>query len=267
VNTTLRLCLVLTVASVSWLPVHAVDYHRVLLPISASLGGRNLPGAHGSEWRVDAWIHYTGTEPVAIVPRPFICIITCDPWFVMQPHRPPLGVNAGGPTEPGFFFHIPKEYASEFVFHLRVRDFARHPDSQGTSVPVISEEKFGAAVHLLNVPTGPNARVHVRIYGLPEAENRAVLVRYLRVDEHWELGPPILLREDVVQLSFEPPPFGLLFRPSFAMLPNVELLPELAGEEAVWIEIVAASPELRIWAMASITDNASQLVTIVAPEP
>jgi hypothetical protein len=262
---TLRLCLLLSLLSISGLAAHGADYERVLLPLSPSFSDSHLPGANGSEWRVDAWIHYTGAEPVAIIPEPVICIFTC-PRFLMRPNRPPLRVAAGG-RESGFFFHIPREFASHFGFHVRVRDSARHAASQGTSVPVVSEGEFRAATHLLNVPVGPAARVTLRVYGLPEAANRLVHVRYMRIDGWWESGPPILLREDLVELSYEPPPFGLLLWPSFAMLSNVELLPELAGEQAVWIEVAAVSPELRIWAMASITDNVSQHVTIVAPEP
>jgi hypothetical protein len=39
----------------------------------------------------------------------------------------------------------------------------------------------------------------------------------------------------------------------------------LAGENAVWVEVVPITTGLRIWAMVSVTNNDTQHVTLIAP--
>ncbi|HET9866940.1 MAG TPA: hypothetical protein VFQ06_06585 [Nitrospira sp.] len=53
--------------------------------------------------------------------------------------------------------------------------------------------------------------------------------------------------------------------PFLGQVPNLQDLPELQAEDAVWMEIAPVTPGLRFWAMVSITNNDTQQVTIVAP--
>jgi hypothetical protein len=74
-----------------------------------------------------------------------------------------------------------------------------------------------------------------------------------------------LLKTDVVPLAAYPASRGSLLHPSFAFIPDIGRAGALSTERGLWIEIVPVTPGLRIWAMASATNNATQHVTLTTP--
>jgi hypothetical protein len=250
------------------------SFMRFLLPFYVS-NFNPAPGAYGSRWGVDTWLHYGGSEYAFVVPRPSRCFVTCMSGELLEPGRAPLPLSADAFLfkEPAIFIHVDSRYASFVKFSSRIRDLSRMTESAGTNVPVVREDQFFAGpLILLNVPIDPAFRGMLRIYALPEVERPEVEVRYFR---HPDADRPnlnvVLLRSERMPLRTTPGVIGgvaditFLLYPSMAERGNLQDLPELATEHAVWMEIVPVTPGLRFWAFVSVTNNATQEVTIIAP--
>lgn len=255
----------LLVLLVIFAPV-AVDaddrFTRVLVPIVAETAS----GAGESRWSVESWFLYTGDEPVEIRPRTHICVITCDWWReTVIPGAPPRQIFFTAPT--GLLLYLPRSHSRDFVFHTVVYEASSRFLGFRITLPTVRECEFRKSAHLLRVRLRSGTRTLLRIYGLPEAVNPIVTIRYLTFDVNHPTAPVLQLREDTVDLARPQPAGGWLFlAASFAAIPHIESFPELLAHDNVWIEVSAASPDLRVWAMASTTDNVTQQVSLVYPE-
>jgi hypothetical protein len=248
-----------------------ITYTRFLVPLNVA----RAPGAYGSLWEVESWVHYAGDALAEIIPSPGICVITCPEGLsraFFEPGWSPLPVFdfVGVPTwaESGVLYHVDSRYAQHITFASRIRDVSRAAETAGTDVPVIREDRLGPwPVQLLNVPIGVSSRNMLRIYALPEVADPEVDVRFYRNPEHSSFidRSRILLRSQRVRLRTFPPHFGFLLQPSFAQIGALESLPELSGERAVWIEVAPVTPGLRVWAFVSVTNNETHQVTIITP--
>jgi len=243
-----------------------VTFTRFLVPIYTP----DTPGAHGSLWQVRTWIYYAGTEEAVMVPRPFCFGITCPLAGALQPDWPAVPFqHLSGFPEPAILVHIDSRFASEAAFASRVRDLSMAADSAGTEVRVVPEGEMSTGpVYLLNVPASPKFRTTLRVYALPEVQDPEVEVRYFRQpdDQGSRLDTDVvLLRTDRVRLRTRRDGGELQLYPSIVEIGALDALPELAGEDAIWIEVVPITPHLRIWALLSVTNNETQQVTVVSP--
>jgi hypothetical protein len=245
-----------------------ISYTRFLVPFYAP----DAAGAHGSQWHVETWLHYSGDEPAYFAPVPF-CFAPLCPFLLVQlsPGYPALPVWPESAVAPsGILFHAESRFSSKFVFESRIKDLTRQRDSAGTEIPVIREDRItNDPVFLLNVPRSDDFRILLRIYALPEVDAPEVEVRYYRLpDASTGAGlndDVVPLRDDRVQLRTYPPIGNFRLLPSAAEVANIESLRELAGYDAIWIEVVPVTPGLRLWAFVSLTNNTTQQVTVVTP--
>lgn len=242
------------------------SYTRFLIPIYTA----DTPGAYGSLWQSATWLRYSGTEEASIVPRASCFGIMCPAEGRLGPGEPSLPFqHLAGFPEPAILVHVESTQAAKVTFASRVRDLSRENDSAGTDVPVIREDRMSATpIYLLNVPMGPRFRQMLRLYALPDVADPEVEVRYFRQPD--ATGPAIdlslhLLRVDRVRLRMRPSGDIVNLFPALAEIGNVDRFPELAGEKAIWLEVTPLTPGMRIWAMTSITNNATQQVTLVTP--
>jgi hypothetical protein len=243
-----------------------LTYTRFLVPFY----GPNVVGANGSVWQVNTWVHYSGSEAAQFVPYAVCRPVICPLGVLYSPGREPLPVvPIGGLGESGVLFHVDSRYASHFTFASRIRDLSRQGESAGTEVPVVREDRiFPGTVQLLNVPVGAGFRNMLRVYALPEAEAPEAIVRYYRMpDPEGSLGGErfVLLRTERVALRTYPATEDFRLQPSLAQVGNFDRYPELLAEKAVWIEVEPATPELRVWAFVSVTNNETQQVTLITP--
>ena len=254
-------------ASVSAAAQEAPAYTRFLLPIYTT----TTPGAYGSLWQARTFIHYSGSEEASVVPRAFCYGVLCPTRGNVEPGLPavPFQRLAGFP-ESAILVHVEAAYASSVTFNTRIRDLSRAADSGGTEVPAIREDEMSArAIYLLNVPVETRFRDMLRIYALPDVEAPEVDVRYYRQPDPDGSSLDLnvhRLRTERVTLRRRVSDDSLNLYPALAEIGNVELLPELRGEKAVWIEIVPVTAGLRLWALVSITNNETQQVTVVTPQ-
>lgn len=238
-------------------------YEQVLLPIYLK---NPAPGANGTLWRTDFYIRNDGNTPVQLAPWdcppnsgcPAVFPLT----FTLQPqvtlHNPENFALYGG-SNPSRLLYV--SAPANVSMSLRVADVSRSAQNAGTDVPVIRpSELLRSRSQLFNVPlTDQNFRVLLRIYEV--AYNRSTFtVRF-----HPQEGglPP-----HEVELTATSPQTGP-FRSEAAYVEfDVSALLHLrrAWPDTLRIEIEPATPGSRYWGFASITNNQTQLVTLVTPQ-
>lgn len=220
-------------------------FENVLFPVLFS-----ADGAHGSQWRSEGRI----SNP--------------KPWHVENVNSlGPLGpclqypcgerlypgeivpVSDGYPT--GAVLRVPRPEAPNLAFSLRIRDVSRDAQTLGTRVPVVREHQMshGDTIMLLDVPLDPRYRVKVRAYVV-----EPVLAPFLSGNVFFQHG------KARVEL-----PFTLTrSRPSEPYYAEVDL-PQIS-EDARANVVVTLPLDAIGWAFASVTNNETQQVTIIAPQ-
>lgn len=205
-------------------------FETILFPVLFSSAG-----AHGSQWV---------SEALMSNPRPWYVYTADGETFV------PREIKRASDGHPrGLLLRLPRAEAPDFAFALRVRDVARQAEGLGTQVPVVRERDFvhGDTIHLLDVPLDPRYRVKVRIYMIePAMSPTGGFVAIPRGDARLRI-PFNFTR------SSENEPYYA----------EVDLPLGVIGER---VKVDVEMPLDAIgWAFASITNNETQEVTIVAP--
>lgn len=108
---------------------------------------------------------------------------------------------------------------------------------------------------LIDVPLTAGFRVMLRVYGLTRDAGSATV----RV-----FNPETNALLHTMPLELTPPSHGfpLMPQPRYAQIALLESLPELSGVPRVRIEVDGED----VWALASVTHNESQHVTLVSPQ-
>lgn len=218
-------------------------FERVLFPVISS-----VDGSHGSRWRTEAavsnprpWYVLNGNSLGPVQP----CIDgPCDALFAPKETK---HLREGYPN--GAVMYVPRPHADDFAFALRIRDESRVEDSLGSRVPVVRERDMfhGTDIHLLDVPLDPRYRVRVRVYMIePVIATRD--------------GAVVIPRGDArlaIPFSLEPAFGSRLYHAAVD-------LPQGAIGERVHVRIDMPL-DATGWAFATVTNNETQQVTIVAP--
>lgn len=269
--------LAITVAAylyvVSGTPAFSASYDIYLIPLTTNRAA--VPGALGSLWVTELIIHNRTSDTLKVltpacddfgpVQTPTFCWTGEVPPGVSTPAFAFAG-NAAGSG--GAFAYVPRDPNNERTpITLRVRDLSRNAQSFGTTVPTPRDRDFLQHVILTGIPTDPRYRATLRIYSL-DSFGHSVVVRVYTlggtnpIEEH-----RLRLRDgSAEQLGSE----HFVLYPAYAEFDPLSSAVRAAGE-SVRIEIedplrhIVSPPPPPIWAMASITNNETQQVTIVAP--
>ena len=241
------------------------QYEKVLIPIQA----RDVPGAQASRWRSSLAITNHSEQEADVTGYGPCDVNSC-------PNPPPIPANstvfpATGTVFPdnGAFVSVRTTDVEKVTFQLRVQDISRQAQTWGTTIPTVRESQAftTGTASLTDVVQNADFRSMLRIYGFdPEAAQRLVRVRIYGIDpRRTEPGGAgdSLLYERVLTIGLHP--IAL-----FTAAPMFELplwtVTELQGQERLRIEVERASADLRFWAFVSITNNATQHVTVVVPQ-
>jgi hypothetical protein len=229
-------------------PPDLARMERILFPILF-----NAPGAHGSLWRSEVVI--SNPERWTIETYNTVTPIVC----VAPPcgeRLEPLSRTAftGGHYPRGVALVAGRRDAQHLAFSLRIRDVSREAEGFGTEVPVVREaEMFRDVVTLLDVPVDPRYRVKLRIYSFDEQQNAGTLVAH-DYARGTRTRTPFVLRRDCVS------PAECAATPAYAEVD----LPATGIDERVNLFVEMPRGSLA-WAFASVTNNATQQVTLVTP--
>lgn len=221
-------------------------YTPILFPVIL-----HAQGAFGSQWRSEAtvsnpapWTVYAEYTLHNLGP----CIGPCDPPFGPKSLEK---FHNGYPQ--GTVMWAPRSEAEQLALSLRIRDVSRQEQGYGTEIPVVRERDFfhGENIRLLDVPLDPRYRVKVRIYMI-----EPVLAPALNGAVRWRSGDMVLH----APFTFTRRPSAFVIAPWYA---EVDLPAGTAGER-VNLEVLMPLDAIG-WAFATVTNNETQQVTIVAP--
>jgi hypothetical protein len=241
-------------------------YEQVLLPVY--LDGI-VPGANGTQWRTDLWIRNNSSKNVALAPWTCPEGEACPPVFPLtytllpglSIHNIPADPTPNG--NPGRLLYVSRELPSDVSFGLRFADISRASVNGGTDMPVIRESEFlTQRSQLFNVPLDDDFRVLLRLYDA--AQTRAMF----RVAVYAQTTADTQPLHTVVLQAASAETGDFRTEAAYAQFDVTELLhlDHQAWPEAVRIEITPVTPGSRYWAFASVTNNATQLVTLVTPQ-
>jgi hypothetical protein len=249
-----------------------VDYEKVLLP---TVFNQPLQGAFGSLWVTELTITNTTDQEVwAFYHSEGGGHLPIEPPPTPSPLPPNTTVKpftfSDQPGQRGTFFFIDSRFIDRVAISLRVQDLSRQLGTWGTALPVAREFDFVDHLLTLNdVRADPTSRVTLRVYSFDGTHPATVRLTLYGVKAF--LGadwvPDALLGTRDFSLStFAPaglndPPHT----PGFLEIPRLDLIAPLADYDRVRIDVTPLDPGTRIWAFASITNNETQHVTIIAP--
>jgi hypothetical protein len=234
-------------------------YEPMLLPIFMP----GIPGAYGSLFRVDFRARLQKETQADIHGLAFPCRVTCinlAPVITLTTGAPathPDDVEYTG--DPGAFLYLPKEQAGRVAMNLRAYDTSLSDENFGTELPIVRVREFakgGDPITLIGVPADPRYRNTLRIYSYGFTSTPvAVTIQ----------GDNGLFLEQVVELPGQPD----VFHPGYVQLTN---FPAGTGTLRVTITpiippISAPIPPPDRWAFISVTNNTTQHITLVTPQP
>jgi hypothetical protein len=171
---------------------------------------------------------------------------------------------------PGTVLYVDASAAPAVHIGLRLQDLSRQSETWGTEVPVVRDKDlYGTSFELLDVPLTDGFRQLLRLYNV---NNTNMATTHARV-RFYRLDPAIYSLTDLSGARF--PPDALLLEQTvtfavenflgYAEIPNIATVPALAGTSRIRIEITPIEPDLRLWGFVSVTNNATQHVTLITP--
>ncbi|HYI10987.1 MAG TPA: IPT/TIG domain-containing protein [Thermoanaerobaculia bacterium] len=187
------------------------------------------------------------------IPSPEMCAWNrADRAFIVFPgsDRNPAGIEYSG--QPGAFVYLSNVDAAALSGNLRVHDVSRAALNYGTEIPLVREREFqNESILLLGVPGDARFRNTLRIYG---TANMRV---YVTVQGQQPVELQLTGSDD-------------LFEPSYATFSNFP-----TGTEPFWVRIegppgVGGVPPIyfgSFWAFISVTNNETQVISTITPQP
>jgi hypothetical protein len=255
-----------TFVDLNSLPIRA-NYEVVLVPIAVQ--SQPVDGAFGSRWTSELWVHNRSSSvaelfnglPGCIKANPFGC--PNDPFPGLPPNTMFSLTTLSFPPRQAFLYYLQRGHDRDVTFSLRVRDLSRSLDNAGTEIPLGRESAFSTdRIELLNVPIEDTSRTSLRIYSIEGGSSETAEVRLLAMDA----GGTLVAKKSVSVTRT--PEFG--DNHGFDIAPGVafiaDLRSELGNPPAGRYRIeVAPTSFFQAWALATVTNNTTQLVTAIAP--
>lgn len=240
------------------------NFEQVLVPVAVS--GEPLRGAFGSIWTSELWATNTGEHRVELFTSYPVCTTDCagKPFPAIEPGQtlkldvPANGVNAG------YLLWLQKGYAADVTLSLRIRDVSRSADNHGTEIPLPSVDDFQRRATLVNVPIDQRSRTTLRVY----SDSGHLSTVDVRVEVTSLTGPEILAsRVLTLREPIEEPGSVRGFHAQFATIGDLRAaFPELPdGNYRIIVKPLDPVFVLTVYPLASVTNNATQMVTAIAP--
>jgi hypothetical protein len=232
----------------------------VLLPILTP----PVHGAFGSEFHTDLRIANDSENVVFLLGLDSarcspICLPTLFP-LTLDPNEEvgPEDITLSG--SPGRFVFIAADQVSSLSMNLRVHDVTRAGLNYGTEIPIVRERDFKTnRITFVGVPTDARFRNTLRIYGESPID---VLVTV------GDLAPVRLTLTG--GFSFPGgPDLSQFFKPAYAAFTSFPtgVAPVRVTVEAE-VDFIPLLPiEAPLWAFITVTNNDTQVISTITPQP
>jgi len=234
------------------------------MPVIVPLTARTIHGANGSIWTSE--LHVLNESPWLLrMPGPETLILAppVDPAIALSEwETKPVELRARDNSVDGAFLYVPLPLVPSTKFSLRVRDTSKNAGNLGVEIPVFSGPDSAGELTLIDIPTDPQYRSTLRIYGWTSAPMTVGVTVYPEngntAIEHYDVTLSGVVTLDAV--PYPPYPAHASFDPLTA--------PVRASGQRVRIELTNygqnVSPPLpNLAAFLSLTNNETQQVTIV----
>lgn len=242
------------------------DWELVLLPVYADAGSPRA-GAENSSWVTYVTVTNGGTSSASLIhytffrgadipegspPPPLLPDASFSPRFLY-----PMRQDVRGP-----FLGVDRAHVDDVQITLRARDLSRAVDGWGTTIPVVREKQwFRRTVRLNDIAVDNDTRTTLRVYGFDGSDPLAITIRvYGLLAEPTPGSPDELLREINVNLDIGQAGWF----PAFAEIHDVASIVPVKNYRRVRIDVSPADGK-PIWAFATVTNNTTQHVTVIAP--
>jgi hypothetical protein len=238
------------------------EWERVLLPVAAS-----GPGPNGARFETEILITNAGDEAVPIGGAAIPCCSTGQsppPLRLIQPHTTSTFTPGFYLAEAytGAFITVPSRMARDVITKVRVHDTSRDASSFGVEIPVVSDLDFAATVRLEGIPTDARFRSTLRVYAYDARNFGPVTLRVRDAADGTLLATvPVALNSPNLQTEASD-----LF-PTAAQLSLDSIIAPLRSHPRLRIDIADSDAIRPIWAFVSITNNETQEITLVTPQP
>ncbi|HSP35684.1 MAG TPA: hypothetical protein VLU46_15335 [Thermoanaerobaculia bacterium] len=209
-------------------------FEPLLFPIAI-----NGAGAYGSSWVTDNIVSAPPYEPATLFEAGFVTKLA----------------RIDGDSASGIVVHAGRGTIASAAIASRIRDESRVAQTAGTSVPVVRENDWRlGTLRLTNIPSDAHSRVTLRIW-----------------EDH---NPPVSVAVETsvngraafasVETRFGKQPNGLFY----SQLDITDLLSRLPSTEPRDLKIDAQGydPDIRLWALVTVTNNDTQQVTAIWPQ-
>ena len=230
------------------------DYERVLLPTFTP----PVHGAFGSEFHTDLRISNRGTGKVSFYGLQARCPFqVCDE----IPADVPFHVEGGEEIEPddvvyrgnpAKFIWMKKDPGAAMTMSLRVHDVTRADLNFGTEIPIVKDDEWvNNRIVFVGVPSDPRFRNTLRIYG------QFPFTALVKVGNREAVRVPMSLTNTMFEV-----PYGV-----FSDFPSD------TGPVRVTIDAVddllqpIAAMDVPMWAMITVTNNETQAISTITPQP
>ena len=216
---------------------------RILLPISVS----DVPGAYGTLWSTELWYRNNGDVPVPVFPLAVTdAVFPVHTTLLLQPGSFPA-------TSPGRILFMQSEGAENVQFDLRLFNHAERSDSWGAQIPVVRESEFRNELTLINIPTSPEFRSALRVYGLPEElSGQGTIQIDITSNTNELLASTTMTVGGVIPLYAQ-------------FLSLADEFPEIRAADRVNVHVQSLSEGVKLWAFVAVVSNSTQEVSIIAP--
>jgi hypothetical protein len=229
-------------------------FERVLLPVFTP----PVRGAFGSEFHTELRIANSGSTSASLYGlRPACRLSTC----IFIPEEMPYELASNGEVtpgdvdndgDPGRFLWVDKNENVDLSFNLRVHDVTRSQSNFGTEIPVVRENDWTInRIVLIGVPTDPRFRNTLRIYG------QNPFIAKITVGDRAPVRIPLSTTTSIFDVPYA----------AFGDFPIDAGTVRVTIEAESLLSPTIGPVEEPMWAMITVTNNDTQLISTITPQP
>jgi hypothetical protein len=237
-------------------PVSAQDVNHdglvtFLIPINVPV---NTPGAYGTLWRSELWIHNGFVSPTSFYPCSGSPCLTHPPGTTEHAF-PAETASSIGPI----MLSVGTSMLADFHFSSRLVELSRRAQPAGVHMPVVREDHlFTQSVLFLGI-NGSSNRVAIRVYD--PRRRRGSQVKIEVIDANGSLKADTVL---TLHYTDPPPPLIPAREPGYIAIHDLAAtLPQLASVPRYDIRVTPLTANMEFWALVSVTDIETQHVLLV----